>query len=264
MIAGALVLILATVPVFLDLGSEFMPPLEEGSLMYMPTTMPGISITEANNLLQITDRIIGSFPEVERVLGKIGRADTSTDPAPLSMIETVVTLKPKSEWRKRDTWYSSWAPEWLKTAFRRVTADHISQDQLIDEMNEALRLPGLSNAWTMPIKGRMDMISTGIRTPVGLKISGADLETIEEIAIEVEKHLKTVRGARSVYAERTAGGYFLDVDWNRKELARYGISVREAQDVLAAAVGIVKAKGGKYVMLANDRISLRNYIGLLS
>ena len=236
-IAGALVLILATVPVFLDLGSEFMPPLEEGSLMYMPTTMPGISITEANNLLQITDRIIGSFPEVERVLGKIGRADTSTDPAPLSMIETVVTLKPKSEWRKRDTWYSSWAPEWLKTVFRRVTPDHISQDQLIDEMNEALRLPGLSNAWTMPIKGRMDMISTGIRTPVGLKISGADLETIEEIAIEVEEHLKTVRGARSVYAERTAGGYFLDVDWNRKELARYGISVREAQDVLAAAVG---------------------------
>ena len=236
-IAGALVLILATVPVFLDLGSEFMPPLEEGSLMYMPTTMPGISITEANNLLQITDRIIGSFPEVERVLGKIGRADTSTDPAPLSMIETVVTLKPKSEWRKRDTWYSSWAPEWLKTVFRRVTPDHISQDQLIDEMNEALRLPGLSNAWTMPIKGRMDMISTGIRTPVGLKISGADLETIEEIAIEVEEHLKTVRGARSVYAERTASGYFLDVDWNRKELARYGISVREAQDVLAAAVG---------------------------
>ena len=236
-IAGALVLILATVPVFLDLGSEFMPPLEEGSLMYMPTTMPGISITEANNLLQITDRIIGSFPEVDTVLGKIGRADTSTDPAPLSMIETVVTLKPKSEWRKRDTWYSSWAPEWLKTVFRRVTPDHISQDQLIDEMNDALRLPGLSNAWTMPIKGRMDMIATGIRTPVGLKISGADLETIEEIAIEVEEHLKTVRGARSVYAERTAGGYFLDVDWDRKELARYGISVREAQDVLAAAVG---------------------------
>ena len=236
-IAGALVMIIATVPVFLGLGSEFMPPLEEGSLMYMPTTMPGISITEANHLLQITDRIIGSFPEVDRVLGKIGRADTSTDPAPLSMIETVVTLKPKSEWRKQDTWYSSWAPEWLKSVFRRVTPDHISQDQLIDEMNEALRLPGLSNAWTMPIKGRMDMIATGIRTPVGLKISGADLEIIEEIAIEVEEHLKTVPGARSVYAERTAGGYFLDVDWDRKELARYGISVREAQNVLEAAVG---------------------------
>jgi len=236
-IAGALALILATIPVFLNLGSEFMPPLEEGSLMYMPTTMPGISITEANHLLQITDRIIYSFPEVDRVLGKIGRADTSTDPAPLSMIETVVTLKPKSEWRQRDTWYSSWAPEWLKVLFRRITPDHISQDQLIEEMNDALRLPGLSNAWTMPIKGRMDMIATGIRTPVGLKISGADLETIEQIAVEVEEHLKTIRGARSVYAERTAGGYFLDVDWDRKELARYGISVREAQDVLAAAVG---------------------------
>jgi Cu(I)/Ag(I) efflux system membrane protein CusA/SilA len=236
-IAGAVVLIIATVPVFLGLGSEFMPPLEEGSLMYMPTTMPGISITEANHLLQITDRIIYSFPEVDRVLGKIGRADTSTDPAPLSMIETVVTLKPKSEWRTRDTWYSSWAPEWLKVLFRRITPDHISQDQLVDEMNDGLRLPGLSNAWTMPIKGRMDMIATGIRTPVGLKISGADLETIEEIAVEVEEHLKTVRGARSVYAERTAGGYFLDVDWDRKELARYGISVREAQDVLEAAVG---------------------------
>jgi len=236
-LAGALVLIVATVPVFLDLGSEFMPPLEEGSLMYMPTTMPGISITEANHLLQITDRIIASFPEVDRVLGKIGRADTSTDPAPLSMIETVVTLKPKSEWRTRDTWYSSWAPDWLKPLFRRITPDHISQDQLVDEMNEALRLPGLSNAWTMPIKGRMDMIATGIRTPVGLKISGADLTTIEEIAVGVEEHLKTVPGARSVYAERTAGGYFLDVDWDRTELARYGISVREAQDVLEAAVG---------------------------
>jgi Cu(I)/Ag(I) efflux system membrane protein CusA/SilA len=236
-IAGAVVLIIGTVPVFLGLGNEFMPPLEEGSLMYMPTTMPGISITEANRLLQITDRIIASFPEVDRVLGKIGRADTSTDPAPLSMIETVVTLKPKSEWRTRDTWYSSWAPDWLKPLLRRITPDHISQDQLVDEMNEALRLPGLSNAWTMPIKGRMDMIATGIRTPVGLKISGADLETIEKIAVEVEEQLKTVRGARSVYAERTAGGYFLDVDWNRTELARYGISVREAQDVLAAAVG---------------------------
>jgi Cu(I)/Ag(I) efflux system membrane protein CusA/SilA len=236
-LAISMVMILATIPVFMNLGSEFMPPLEEGSLMYMPTTMPGISITEANNLLQITDRIIASFPEVERTLGKIGRADTSTDPAPLSMIETVVTLKPKSEWRKTDTWYSSWAPEWLKSVFRRVTPDHISQDQLIDEMNEALRLPGLSNAWTMPIKGRMDMIATGIRTPVGLKISGADLEIIEQIAVEVEEHLRNVRGARSVYAERTAGGYFLDVDWDRKELARYGISMREAQEVLAAAVG---------------------------
>ncbi len=236
-LAGALALILVTVPVFLGLGSEFMPPLEEGSLMYMPTTMPGISITEANRLLQITDRIISSFPEVDRVLGKIGRAQTSTDPAPLSMIETVVTLKPKSEWRKVDTWYSSWAPAWLKALLRRITPDHISQDQLVQELNDALRLPGLSNAWTMPIKGRIDMLATGIRTPVGLKISGADLATIEEIGVEVETLLEGVPGARSVYSERTAGGYFLDIDWKRPELARYGIGVQEAQDVLAAAVG---------------------------
>ena len=139
---AALLLVAVTVPAFLRLGTEFMPPLEEGSLFYMPTTMPGISVTEAGRLLQVTDRIIKSFPEVERVLGKAGRAGTSTDPAPLSMLETVVTLKPKSAWRKVDTWYSSWAPEWLKGPLRRITPDTISQERLIEEMNEALRLPG--------------------------------------------------------------------------------------------------------------------------
>ena len=203
----------------------------------MPTTMPGISASEAGRLLQVTDRIIASFPEVDRVLGKAGRAGTSTDPAPLSMLETVVTLKPKSAWRPVDTWYSSWAPGWLKVPLRHITPDTISQERLIEEMNEALRLPGLSNAWTMPIKGRIDMLATGIRTPVGLKISGSDLEGIERIGIEAETLLKGVRGARSVFAERTAGGYFLDVAWKRRELARYGLSVQEAQDVLAAAVG---------------------------
>ena len=236
-IGGAALLVALTVPAFLRLGTEFMPPLEEGSLFYMPTTMPGISATEAGRLLQVTDRIIKSFPEVDRVLGKAGRANTSTDPAPLSMLETVVTLKPKAVWRKADTWYSSWAPEPLKALLRHITPDTISQEQLIAEMNEALRLPGLSNAWTMPIKGRIDMLSTGIRTPVGLKISGADLAVIERIGAEAETVLKGVRGARSVFAERTAGGYFLDVTWKRRELARYGLSVQEAQDVLAAAVG---------------------------
>jgi Cu(I)/Ag(I) efflux system membrane protein CusA/SilA len=153
------------------------------------------------------------------------------------MLETVVTLKPKTAWRKVDTWYSSWAPEWLKAPLRRVTPDTISQERLIAEMNEALRLPGLSNAWTMPIKGRIDMLSTGIRTPVGLKISGSDLAQIERIGVEAESVLEGVSGARSVFAERTAGGYFLDVAWKRHELARYGLSVREAQEVLAAAVG---------------------------
>jgi Cu(I)/Ag(I) efflux system membrane protein CusA/SilA len=236
-IAIAISLVVATVPVFLALGSEFMPPLEEGTLFYMPTTMPGISITEAQKLLQVTDRIIESFPEVERVLGKAGRAGTSTDPAPLSMLETVVTLKPKSQWRRVDTWYSGWAPEWLKPAFRWAAPDRLSQEQLVEQMNDALRLPGLSNAWTMPIKGRIDMLSTGIRTPVGLKISGSDLREIERIGAEVEERLEGVRGARSVFAERTAAGYFLDIRWKRKELARYGLSVEQAQAVVAAAIG---------------------------
>jgi Cu(I)/Ag(I) efflux system membrane protein CusA/SilA len=235
--ATALLLVAITIPAFFRLGTEFMPPLEEGSLFYMPTTMPGISATEAGRLLQVTDRIIKSFPEVDRVLGKAGRASTSTDPAPLSMLETVVTLKPKSEWRRVDTWYSAWAPEWLKVLLRRITPDTISQDRLVAEMNEALRLPGLSNAWTMPIKGRIDMLATGIRTPVGLKISGSDLAEIERIGAEAEAALRDVPGARNVFAERTAGGYFLDVAWKRRELARYGLSVEEAQDVLAGAVG---------------------------
>ena len=185
----------------------------------------------------MTDRIIRAFPEVERVLGKAGRAETSTDPAPLSMLETVVTLKPKSEWRRADTWYSGWAPEWLKGVLRRLTPDHIPQQQLIGEMNDALRLPGLSNAWTMPIKGRIDMLSTGLRTPVGLKITGADLDTIEEIGGRIEALLPKVRGTRSVFAERTASGYYYDVEWNRAELGRYGFSMEEAQAAVERAIG---------------------------
>ena len=141
-IAGALALMIATIPVYFKLGSEFMPPLEEGSILYMPTTMPGISITEAQKVLQVTDRIIKQFPEVDHVLGKAGRAETSTDPAPLSMLETVIILKPKAEWRKTETWYSSWAPEWAKAVFRHITPDHISQEELIGQMNDALQDPG--------------------------------------------------------------------------------------------------------------------------
>ena len=236
-IAASLVMLIATIPVYYKLGSEFMPPLEEGSILYMPTTMPGISITEAQKLLQITDRIIKQFPEVDRVLGKAGRAETSTDPAPLSMLETVITLKPKTEWRRTQTWYSTWAPEWAKFIFKRVTPDHISQEQLIKEMNEALTIPGVSNAWTMPIKGRIDMLSTGMRTPVGLKISGGDLDMIEEIGARIESILPAVKGTRSVFAERTGSGYFLDFEWNRVELARYGLSVEEAQAVVEKAIG---------------------------
>ncbi len=236
-IGAAALLIVATVPVFLGLGSEFMPPLEEGSLLYMPTTMPGLSITEAQKILQVTDRIIKGFPEVERVLGKAGRADTSTDPAPLSMLETVVTLKPKSEWRRIPTWYSSWAPGWLRSVLRHFTPDHISQEDLIGEMNEALALPGLANSWTMPIRGRIEMLSTGLRTPVGLKISGSDLDTIEEIGAQVEAALNTVEGTRSVFAERTGSGYFLDIECDREALSRYGLSIAAVQEVIQRAIG---------------------------
>lgn len=236
-ITGALTMIAITIPVFQKLGSEFMPPLDEGALLYMPSTMPGISITEAQKLLQVTDRIIKQFPEVDRVMGKAGRAETSTDPAPLSMLETVITLRPRAEWRRVNTWYSSWAPEWFKVILRHVTPDHISQEQLITELNNALRLPGLANGWTMPIKGRIDMLSTGIRTPIGLKISGSDVGVIEELGTQIESILPSVRGTRSVFAERTGSGYFLDIEWDRDELALYGLNIDEAQAAVQNAIG---------------------------
>ena len=236
-IAGALGLVLITIPVYLHLGSEFMPPLEEGSILYMPSTMPGISIAEAQKILQVTDRIIKQFPEVRYVLGKAGRADTSTDPAPLSMLETVIILKPHAEWRAADTWYSSWAPGWMQAIFRHITPDRISQDELISQMNRALQLPGLAAGWTMPVKGRIEMLSTGLRTPLGLKISGSDLAQIEKIGIEIEGILPQVQGTRSVFAERTGSGNFLDFQWKRTELARYGLSMEEVQDVVAKAIG---------------------------
>ena len=234
---GACVLMLATIPIYTRLGSEFMPPLDEGTLLYMPSTVPGISISNAQTLLQTTDRIIKQFPEVDRVLGKTGRADTPTDPAPLSMLETIITLKPVSEWRRVPTWYSSWAPSWAAAVFRRVTPDHLSQEALIREMDEALQIPGVSNAWTMPIKARTSMLTTGIRTPVGLKITGPTLESIDAIAARVEEVLPQVRGTRSVFAERSTGGYFLDVDWKREELARYGLSIDAAQSIVQNAIG---------------------------
>ena len=236
-VAGALGLVLVTIPVYRQIGSEFMPPLDEGALLYMPTTMPGLSIAEAQKLLQVSDGILKGFPEVDRVLGKAGRAETSTDPAPLSMLETVVTLKPASEWPRADTWWTGWAPSWLASTLRRITPDHRSSEQLVAEMNEALRLVGVSNAWTMPIKGRIEMLSTGMRTPVGLKISGSDLDEIERIGTQVESILPAVRGTRSVFAERAGRGYFLDVEWKRDALAREGLTVDEAQMVLQAAVG---------------------------
>jgi Cu(I)/Ag(I) efflux system membrane protein CusA/SilA len=236
-IAGAVALVVITIPVFERLGSEFMPPLDEGSLLYMPSTLPGISVTKAQELMQVQDRIIKRFPEVSTVLGKAGRAESSTDPAPFSMMETVIVLKPETEWRKVETWYSSWAPKWAKGIFRRFTPDHISTDQLVEEMNQALKIPGTSNAWTMPIKARVDMLTTGIRTPVGIKIYGADIKKIEDLGTEIEALLPKVQGTRSVFSERTSGGYFLDFKWNRDALVRYGFSVEDANDVVMSAIG---------------------------
>ncbi len=196
------------------MGSEFMPPLWEGDLLYMPTTFPGISITKAKELLQQTDKIIASFPEVESVLGKVGRAETATDPAPLSMLETTIRLKDPSEWRPGMT-----------------------KDKLIDEMNQAIQFPGVTNAWTMPIKTRIDMLSTGIKTPVGVKIAGPDLRELERIGKEVEAAVKPLPGTLSAYAERVMGGNYLDFDIDREAAARYGLTVGAVQDVISSAIG---------------------------
>ena len=234
--ATAVVLII-TVPVFLSLGSEFMPPLDEGTILYMPTTMPGISIAQVQRLLQTTDLVLKQFPEVDQVLGKAGRAETATDPAPLSMLETLITLKPRSQWRRVPTWYSSWAPDWTRPLLRHITPDTISIEELVSQMDAAIKAPGLSNAWTMPMRGRIDMLSSGIRTPVGLKIQGDDPGRIEEIGRQISAILPSVKGTRGVFAEHTNEGYFLDVEWRRDELARYGISIKTAEEVLSNAVG---------------------------
>ncbi len=232
----ALILVLTTIPVYLRLGSEFMPPLWEGDILYMPTSLPGISVTEAQRLMQSQDQILKSFPEVKRVFGKAGRIESSTDPAPFSMMETVVLLKPDSEWRKVKRWYS-WLPNFLEKPFRPFWPDHIAHEDLINEMDQALKIPGTTNAWTMPIKNRIDMLSTGVRTPIGIKILGADINKIEEIGTHIEMILKDIKGTRSVYAERVAGGYFLDFELKREELARYGLTVADAQMVIMSAIG---------------------------
>jgi copper/silver efflux system protein len=240
-VIGAAILIVAfTVPVFERLGSEFMPELDEGVLLYMPTTPPGISVTEAGKLLQLQDKVIKQFPEVERVFGKAGRAETATDPAPFSMMETVIVLKPESQWPKVPQWYSSWAPEWLQGILRRAWPDHKSTKELIygpGGMNDAMQFPGVVNAWTMPIKARVDMLTTGVRTPIGIKIMGADLDKVQELGIHIESVLKNVPDTKSVFAERTAGGYFLDFDLNREALARYGMTIDDANDVIMQAIG---------------------------
>jgi Cu(I)/Ag(I) efflux system membrane protein CusA/SilA len=196
------------------LGSEFMPTLNEGTLFYMPTSLPGMSITKAAELLQTQNKIIKSFPEVASVYGKAGRANTATDPAPTEMFETVINLKPQSDWRTGMT-----------------------TDKLIAEMDKALQFPGVSNSWTMPIKARTDMLSTGIRTPIGIKVFGKDLEEMEKLAKQIETVVKAVPGATSVFAERITGGYYIDIEPDRDQLARYGLAVGELQDVISIALG---------------------------
>ena len=218
-------------------GFEDMPPLWEETILYMPSTLPGISVTEAQALMQKQDRILKSFPEVDRVFGKSGRIESSTDPAPLSMMETVVLLKPRNQWRKVDRWYSSWLPESLKPVFQRIWPEAISPEELIQIMDQSLKIPGQTNAWTMPIKNRTDMLTTGVRTPVGIKIFGSDLQEIEKIGTHLETILKKIPGTRSVYAERVTGGYFLDFELRRDHLARHDISIEEAQMIVSSAIG---------------------------
>lgn len=215
-LVGAMTLIAAavTVPIFWRLGTEFVPPLNEGVLLYMPSTASAISPTEAKRLLQLTNATLKGFPEVEHVLGKAGRAETATDPAPLSMLETIVVLKPREQW-----------------------PHPLSQQELIAKFDAAMQFPGVANSWTMPVRGRIDMLATGMRSPLGLKIAGPDLQQIQELGTRVEELLRDVRGTRTVFAERVNDGRYFDIEWDRKELALTGITIEEAQAAVQYAIG---------------------------
>jgi Cu(I)/Ag(I) efflux system membrane protein CusA/SilA len=217
-VAGSIVVVGATIVPWNRLGSEFMPPLQEGSILFMPTTVPGVSIAQAREIMRYQDSVLISFPEVEMVLGKAGRAETATDPAPLDMFETTITLKPSEEWRADVTWES-----------------------LIREMDAAVALPGVTNAWTMPIKGRIDMLATGIRTPVGVKIFGPDLDTLQALGQRIEQVMQSVPGTRSAFAERGVSGFYVDIEIDRPEAARYGLNVGDIHGALMATVGGVDA-----------------------
>jgi copper/silver efflux system protein len=243
-ITAALILMAITIPVYKQLGSEFMPPLDEGTLLYMPSTTPGISIGQAGTLLREQDHILRSFPQVQSVFGKAGRAESATDPAPLSMMETVIVLKPREQWPEKERWYSRRMPKWTHAILRHIWDDRQTTNELVygvGGMNEKLTMPGVSNAWTMPIKNRIDMLATGIRTPLGIKVMGSSLEEIEQIGLQIEQALHHVDGTASVFAERTTGGYFLDFTLKRDALARYGLTVDDAQSVIMTAVGGAEA-----------------------
>jgi Cu(I)/Ag(I) efflux system membrane protein CusA/SilA len=240
-LVAAVVIVATTIPAYQKLGSEFMPPLNEGTLLYMPITLPGISVTEAGKYLQMQDKLIAQFPEVQSVFGKIGRAETATDPAPLSMVETTIVLKPESEWRtvREERWYSSWAPDVLKELLAKFWPEvrPMKWEELVAEMDRAVQLPSFANAWLFPIRTRIDMITTGLRTPVGIKVLGQDLETIERVGLEIERVLQDVPGTRSAFFERITGGYYLDFQVRRADAARYGLTVAEVHEIVETAVG---------------------------
>jgi len=240
-IVAAILVVLSTVPVYQSLGSEFMPPLNEGTILYMPTSLPGLSITEAGRLLQIQDRALREFPEVESVFGTAGRANTATDNSPMGMVNTTVALKPPEQWRHVpvERWHSKHAPEFLRGFLRRWWPDTrpISMEELVAEMDQKLQFPGFPNVWTMPIRNRIDMLTTGIKTAVGIKIAGPSLETIEQLGRQLEPIIRAVPGTRSVYAERVAQGYFTDIRVDRVAAARYGLTVGDVEDVIQSAIG---------------------------
>jgi Cu(I)/Ag(I) efflux system membrane protein CusA/SilA len=235
-IAVALAVVVSTIPIYFKLGSEFMPPLNEETLLYMPTTLPGISVTEARRLMETQDRIIRSFPEVVSVFGKAGRIDSSTDPAPFSMMETTIVLKPTDQWRAKPRVFSTW-PKPFRLLLGHLWPEHISWEDLTTEMDQALQIPGCVNAWTMPIKGRIDMLTTGVRTPIGIKVFGSSLDEIQRIGAQIETILRPIPGTRSIFAERSSGGYFVDITPDRKALARYGLTIDDLQDVIMTAIG---------------------------
>ncbi len=253
----ALLTVLSTIPVFMQLGSEFMPPMNEGSILFMPTSVPGMPITEASRILQTQDKLLRQFPEVETVFGKIGRARTATDPAPLSMVETTVLLKPQEEWERvhEERWYSGWVPQFLQPPLEFFWPEERpkSWDELVGEMDAQLKFPGMANVWWMPVQTRTEMLATGIRSNLGIKVFGPDLEVIDRIAVQMENVLAEVPGTRSVFADRVVGGYFLDFNINRRAAARYGLTVGDVEDVIETAIG---GKNISYTVEGKERYSI--------
>jgi Cu(I)/Ag(I) efflux system membrane protein CusA/SilA len=248
---------LSAIPAAMHLGSEFMPSLHEGDILYMPITMPNISIEEAKKQLQIQDKILKNFPEVEAVYGKIGRAETATDPAPLSMVETMVKLRPNEEWPAfyAERWYSSWAPGFSLPLLKKLWPEERveTSEELVSKINNSMQLPGWSNVFTMPIRNRVDMLTTGIRTPIGIKIFGAKLSEIEEIGQRLEKIVAQVPGTRSVFYERNLGGLYIDIIPDKEKLSRYGLTVGDIEEIIEAGIG---GKPLGYVIDGRARFSI--------